>query len=108
MWPENICLPVKVYGYIVILALVLSCLINIFVDYFNNIGLFYSISKNIGSSFCCCASSVILVLILAYFCAYPIVAYGTWAAVILMLLCSFSSIAGNFFYVYSYNPVLII
>lgn len=106
MWPEK-CLPVKVYVILVILSLLLSCLINIFVDYFNNIPIFSSMLKNAGGSCCCCLSSILLIALLGYFCYVPAVRYATWGLVALILLCSLSAICGNFFYVYSYNPRII-
>lgn len=104
----RLCGSVKIYAIIIVVILILACIINMFVDYFNNIGIVSTLIKNTVGTLCGCFSCLIVVIILGFICSYPVGNLIVWALVILVLLCSSSAVMGNFFYVYSYNPVILV
>lgn len=101
------CQPLRIYVILLILFILLACIINVFVDYFNNVGILYSVTKNIIGSICWSLCCIVLVIIFFYICSYPVGQLVIWAFVLLFLLCCSSAVMGNFFYVYSWNPIIV-
>lgn len=100
-----VCKPVKIYAGVTVAIILIACIINIVIDYFNNEGFLYSLGKNGAISFCASIYCLITAFILTYICTCNKGPLVVWLMLALMFLCCVSGILANFTHGYYYIQI---
>jgi len=101
------CNPVKIYVIVTVILIIVACVVNILIDFYNRQGIIFALGKNSLITCCACLYTLVMTFAFMYLCTCRSGEITVWIILVLMVISCICGVFGNFFYGYSWNPVIV-